>query len=72
MESMLDHLIPDERAMNVLRDNLPVAYGMAMSGDVESLSLTFAELAASPWFHCPAPMVRKTIELLSVLKADLE
>ena len=71
MESMLDHLLPDERAMNILRDNLPIAYGMAMSGDVENLSLTFAELA-SPWFHCPAPQIHKTIELLSELKAELE
>lgn len=70
MDSMLDHLLPDERAMNILRDNLPAAYGMAMSGDVESLSLTFAELTL-PWFHCPAPDISKTIELLSDIKAEL-
>lgn len=67
MDSMLDDVAEDSRAMEILRQEVPAAYGMAMSGDVESLSMTFRELAAMPFFHCPAPAVKAAVEKLSRL-----
>lgn len=71
MDTMLDEVTGDEEAMDILRQELPAAFGMAMSGDVEALSMTFRELAVQPWFGCPAPMVEKAVERLSSIHSDL-
>ena len=72
MNTMLDEVANDPKAMEILKEELPAAYGMACGGDIESLSMTFGELAAQPWFGCPAPMVAKAMERLSQIKAELE
>lgn len=72
MDTMLDEVVTDERVMNILREEVPAAYGMGMGGDIESLSMTFRELASAPWFGCPAPMVAKAMERMSAIQAELE
>jgi len=72
MDSMLDDCTADPRAMAILRENLPEAYGMASSGDIENLALTFQELKTQPWFGFRGSDVDKTVELLSQLQAELE
>jgi len=72
MNSMLDDCTSDPRAMEILRENLPAAYGMASSGDIENLSLTFLELKTQPWFGFRGADVDKTVGLLSQLQAELE
>ncbi len=72
METMLDDVAGDERAMTVLREELPAAYGMASGTDIEGLSMTFDDLKSQPWFGCPAPMVEKALERLSAIHAELE
>lgn len=71
MDTMLDEVTGDVEAMEILRQELPAAYGMARSGDVEALSMTFRELAAQPWFGCPAEMVDKAVIRLSEIQSNL-
>ncbi|MCF0142505.1 MAG: family 78 glycoside hydrolase catalytic domain [Parasporobacterium sp.] len=47
--TILGELKDDERAMTILREKLPVAFGLAMSGDRENLSQSIAELKFMPW-----------------------
>lgn len=72
MDTMLDEVVTDERVMTILQEELPAAYGMGMGGDIESLSMTFRDLASAPWFGCPAPMVEKAITRMADIKAELE
>lgn len=72
MDTMLDEVVTDQRVMDILREELPAAYGMGMGGDIESLSMTFRELASAPWFGCPAPMVGKAMQRMADIKAELE
>ena len=67
METMLDDCAADPRALEILKEELPPAFGMIMGGDIESLSMTFTDLASMPWLGCPAPMVQKAMERLSQL-----
>ena len=70
MDTILDEVTGDEKAMEILREELPDAFGMAMSGDVEVLSATFRELAEQPWFGFPAPLVEKAMARLSQIHSD--
>lgn len=72
MDTMLDEVVTDSRVMDILREELPAAYGMGMGGDIESLSMTFRDLASAPWFGCPAPMVEKAMQRMADIKAELE
>ncbi|MCD8045339.1 MAG: family 78 glycoside hydrolase catalytic domain [Clostridiales bacterium] len=44
-DTRIAQLAGDERAMEILREELPVAYGMIVGGDRENTACTFAELA---------------------------
>lgn len=43
-DTLLEELAEDERAMEILKEELPVAYGMACSGDLENLTTSLGEL----------------------------
>lgn len=72
METMLDDVSGDQRAMEILREELPAAFGMASGTDIEGLSMTFRDLASQPWFGCPASQVAKAMERLGQIQAELE
>lgn len=72
MDTMLDDLTGDQRAMEILREELPAAYGMASGTDIEGLSMTLRDLASQPWFGCPASQVEKAMERLGRIYAELE
>lgn len=67
--SLLDDCVNDTRAMELLRELLPAAYGMAMSGDLESLGLSFGEMKFMPWFGFAPGDVDRLAEKLFALKA---
>ena len=67
--SLLDDCADDPRAMELLRELLPAAYGMAVSGDLESLGLSFGEMKFMPWFGFAPEDVDKLAEKLFALKA---
>lgn len=48
---------------------LPVAYGMAMGGDLESLGLSFGEMKFMPWFGFTPEDVDRLTGKLFALKA---
>lgn len=71
MGSSLDEMAGDARAMEILREELPVAYGMASSDNLESLSMTLQELHDQPWFGCRPDQVDKAAAKLFQLNAIL-
>lgn len=68
-ESLLDDCTGDERALEIMRETLPGLYGMAMSGDIENLGLSFAELRAVPWFGFSPEDIDAVTDRLFKLKA---
>ena len=56
----LIELEQDEEARNLLKENLPVAYGMLASGDRENLNLTFEEMKYMGFLGFDADAVEKT------------
>ena len=67
--SLLDDCVNDPRAMELMRELLPVAYGMAVGGDLESLGLSFGEMKGMPWFGFAPDDVDRLAEKLFALKA---
>ena len=67
--SLLDDCVDDPRAMELMRELLPVAYGMALSGDIENLGLSFGEMKHMPWFGFAPEDVDRLAERLFALKA---
>ena len=67
--SLLDDCVRDPRAMELMRELLPVAYDMAVSGDLESLGLSFGEMKFMPWFGFMPEDVDRLAEKLFALKA---
>ncbi len=70
MDTMLDDMAGDERAMQVLQTELPGAYGMALSGNPESLSMTLNDLKYQPWFGFRAEDVERAAEALQTLRKE--
>ena len=70
--STLEECVKMPQAAEILQKKLPIAYGMAMSGDKESLGLTLEELKFSPWFGFTAPEVEEAARDLFTVKAELE
>lgn len=67
--SLLDDCADDPRAMEIMKELLPAAYGMAMSGDVENLGLSFGEMKHMPWFGFVPEDVDRLTEKLFALSA---
>ena len=67
--SLLDDCVNDPRAMELMKELLPVAYGMALSGDIENLGLSFGEMKHMPWFGFAPEDVDRLAEKLFALKA---
>ena len=67
-DTLLDDVADDPKALEILKQELPAAFTMAMSGDIEKLSMSFSELAAQPWFGCPASQVAKALERLAEIR----
>ena len=66
--SLLDDCVNDPRAMELMKELLPVAYGMALSGDLENLGLSFGEMKNMPWFGFAPGDVDRLAEKLFALK----
>ena len=67
--SLLDDCVDDPRAMELMKELLPVAYGMALGGDLENLGLSFGEMKHMPWFGFAPEGVDRLTEKLFALKA---
>lgn len=67
--SLLDDCVNNPRAMALMQELLPIAYGMAMSGDPENLGLSFGEMKSMPWFGFAPEDVDRLAEKLFLLKA---
>lgn len=70
MDTRLEELWNDERAMEILKTNLPIAYGLVMSGDPENLSLSLRELQFMFFMGFDPQMVNVAAEKLLLLMAD--
>ena len=70
MYTRLEELINDERAMEILKTELPIAYGLAMSGDPENLSLSLNELQFMFFMGFNPQMVNAAADKLLLLMAD--
>lgn len=67
--SLLDDCTDDPRALELMRELLPQAYGMVLSGDPENLGLNFEELKHMSWTGIIPEDVDKLTEKLFALKA---
>jgi alpha-L-rhamnosidase len=72
MESTLDDMTEDTRAMDILKDYLPVAFNMACSDNLENLSMTLNDLRNQPWFGCRPDQVDSAAAKLLELNAMIE
>ena len=67
--TLLDDCTGDPRAMELLKELLPIAYGMALGGDVENLAMSFAEMKNMPFLGFVPQEVDRLAEKLFALKA---
>lgn len=74
MNTRLEELQYDSRAMEVLKNELPIAYGLIQSQDPENLSLSFEELQYMGYMGFNPQMVQQAakeiMELRKVWKKD--
>ncbi len=70
-DSLLDDCVGDPRAMELLREYLPIAYGMALGGDIENLALSFGEMKHMPFLGFAPESVDRLAEKLFELKASV-
>jgi len=70
MDTRLEELQSDVRAMEILKADLPIAYGLVMSGDPENLSLSLNELQFMFFMGFDPQMVSTAAEKLLLLMAD--
>lgn len=68
-DSLLDDCVDDPRAMELLREYLPIAYGMALGGDIENLALSFREMKFMGFLGFVPEEVDRLAEKLFALKA---
>lgn len=69
MDSRLEEFQKDERAMEILRTELPIAYGLIMSQDAENLSLSLAEMQFMFFMGFNPPMVQNAAAKIMELDA---
>lgn len=69
-KTILEDYRRDCRAMEIFKESLPVAYGMAQTEDPENLGLTLGEMRYMPWFGFEQEDVEKTAEKLFSLKME--
>lgn len=70
MDSRLEELADDDRAMEIIKNDLPIAYGLIMSGDVESLGLSLNELQFMFFMGFNPQMVMEAANKLLALKKE--
>ena len=70
MDTRLEELQNDERAMEILKTNLPLAWDMIRSNDPENLSLSLNELQFMFFMGFHPQMVCAAAEKLFLLMAD--
>lgn len=70
MDTRLEELQKDERAMEILKTHLPLAYDMVISGDDENLSISLNELQFMFFMGFNPQMVCAAAEKLFLLMAD--
>lgn len=68
MESRLEELQSDERAMEILHTDLPIAYGLIQGQDMENLSLSLEELAYMGFMGFQPHMVQAAAEKILKLQ----
>ncbi len=68
MDTRLEELQTDERAMEILQQKLPVAYGLIMSQDIENLSLSLKELQYMGFMGFTPEMVQAAAQELLKLE----
>lgn len=69
MDSRLEELQKDDRAMEILKNNLPIAYGLIMGQDAENLSLSLGELQFMFFMGFDPKMVQSAAEKILELDA---
>lgn len=70
MDTRLEELRTDARAMEILKTELPIAYNMALSGDPENLSLSLNEIQFMFFMGFNPQIVCAAAEKLFLLMAD--
>lgn len=68
MDSRLEEFRDDERAMDILRKELPAAYGMAMDDDIENLSLSLRDMQYMFFMGFRPDMVQKAADQILRLR----
>lgn len=69
MDSRLEEFEKDERAMEILKTDLPIAYGLVLSQDKENLSLSLNEMQFMFFMGFNPPMVQNAAAKLLQLDA---
>lgn len=70
MDTRLEELKEDARAMEILKTDLPIAYGLVMGGDPENLSISLKELQFMFFMGFTPQMVNAAADKLLLLMAD--
>ena len=70
MDTRLEEMVNDSRAMEILKTELPIAYGMALSNDAENLGLSLNELQFMFFMGFNPERVKAAAEKLFLLMAD--
>lgn len=69
--SILEDCRKSPEAMEILKETLPVVYGMLLSNNMENLIFTLGELRTMPWYGFTQQDMDKAAEKLFKLKAKL-
>jgi alpha-L-rhamnosidase len=70
MDSRLEELEQDARAMKILKEDLPLAYHLIQTQDVESLNFSLAELQNLFFMGFNPPMVQQAAQKIMELEAE--
>ncbi len=68
MNTRLEEVVDDKEAMEILKEDLPTAFGLAMSGDIENLSLSFNEMMYMFFMGFNPELIQKGTKRLFKLK----
>lgn len=68
MQTRLDELKDDQRAMEILRTDLPAAYRIVRTNDIENMSMTLEELQTMYWLRLNPPAVQKAAAKIRELR----
>ena len=72
MESRLEEMAEDESALQILKEDMPLAYGMIESRDGENLGMSLNELQTMFFMGFNPAMVQKAAARLCMLMVDSE